>query len=146
MSAIRGIACSRAESMIWERSQAPPENKDSYIHWSAEPRRQLATPASPRLLLPIPCAPSTAEASRCSLALRHPIATRSRPPPRFDCMPQARPRPPRSAACAVAAKAKSGSTSICARALRIVTLYAIINIIVIFIVKRESSCLPPAFT
>ena len=78
MSAIRGIACSRAESMIWERSQAPPENKDSYIHWSAEPRRQLATPASPRLLSPIPCAPSTAEASRCSLALRHPIAARSR--------------------------------------------------------------------
>ena len=137
MSAIRGIACSRAESMIWERSQAPPENKDSYIHWSAEPRRQLATPASPRLLSPIPCAPSTAEASRCSLALRHPIAARSRRRVLTACRRRGRAR---------SAKAKSGSTSICARALRIVTLYAIINIIVIFIVKRESSCLPSAFT
>ena len=25
--------------MIWERSQAPPENKDSYIHWSVGARR-----------------------------------------------------------------------------------------------------------
>ena len=143
MSAIRGIACSRAESMIWERSQAPPENKDSYIHWSAEPRRRLATPASPRLLLPIPCAPSTAEASRCSLALRHPIAARSR---RRRVLTACRRRGRGRIALCVAAKAKSGSTSICARALRIVTLYAIINIIVIFIVKRESSCLPSAFT
>ena len=28
------IACSRAESMIWERSQAPPENKETVRHWS----------------------------------------------------------------------------------------------------------------
>ena len=38
------IACSRAKSMIWERSQAPPENKELGFHWSTQGSgRQSAT-------------------------------------------------------------------------------------------------------
>ena len=39
--------------MIWERSQAPPENKDSYIHWSVGARR--AGRARPSLANPRAC-------------------------------------------------------------------------------------------
>ena len=129
MSAIRGIACSRAESMIWERSQAPPENKDSYIHWSVQPAGTAAL-ANPR---------RTCWRRRRGWDVRRRwrlTTTTSKSERTLACLIDG--ATPSCAATEAGELSLVKELHFILRAHTIVTLYVIINIIVIIIVKREN--------
>ena len=123
--------------MIWERSQAPPENKDSYIHWSVGARR------AGRARLPL-ANPRACDAINVRLSLRRHCCCCT-DGCRHWCCGGSRTRA-RALLRWVAALLSVGAPPVkerihfILRARTIVTLYVIINIIVI-IVKRESSSL-----